>query len=171
MTTNCCFLLPFPRPTSQLPSRANSATYTCYNIRPRQAVSKAARMPHCTLLAVLGVTAQYNRSNGCCLLLAAPTAQAYLPAAQSSQLCNLLRWFDLIQHTAGAAAAGFQPVAVRLPAFVPLPPPAAAAPSSKPAASTAPSAASTATGQVGVTWLLPFHIPLCFVFLYILKNP
>jgi hypothetical protein len=74
--------------------------------------------------------------------------QSTLPAAQTNQSCNLLRWFDFIQHAAdaAAAAAGFAAVAVPLPAFVPLPPPAPA--SSKPAASAATSATSAATGQV-----------------------
>ncbi|KAF6263252.1 hypothetical protein COO60DRAFT_1624675 [Scenedesmus sp. NREL 46B-D3] len=72
-------------------------------------------------------------------------AVATLPAAQTNQSCNLLRWFDLIQHSADAAAAGFAAVAVPLPAFVPPPPPPA---SSKPAAYAATSATSSATGQV-----------------------
>eukprot|EP00882_Tetradesmus_deserticola_P026648 GHRQ01029414.1.p1 GENE.GHRQ01029414.1~~GHRQ01029414.1.p1 ORF type:complete len:190 (+),score=76.91 GHRQ01029414.1:163-732(+) len=72
-------------------------------------------------------------------------AVSSLPAAQTNQSCNLLRWFDLIQHTADTAAAGFSAVAVPLPAFVPLPPPPA---SSKPAASAATSATSAATAQV-----------------------
>ncbi|WIA21084.1 hypothetical protein OEZ85_005404 [Tetradesmus obliquus] len=75
-------------------------------------------------------------------------AVSTLPAAQTNQSCNLLRWFDLIQHTAGAAAAGFAAVAVPLPAFVPLPPPPPPA-SSKPAASTATSATSAAPAQGG----------------------
>ncbi|WIA41370.1 hypothetical protein OEZ86_004962 [Tetradesmus obliquus] len=74
-------------------------------------------------------------------------AVSTLPAAQTNQSCSLLRWFDLIQHTSGAAAAGFAAVAVPLPAFVPLPPPPPV--SSKPAASAATSATSAAPAQGG----------------------
>jgi hypothetical protein len=51
--------------------------------------------------------------------------QAVLPGAQVNQLCNLLRWFDYIQHTVGAAAGDILPqVPLPLPPYKAPPPPA-----------------------------------------------
>lgn len=66
-------------------------------------------------------------------------SQAKLPTAQYDSFCNLLRWYDLLQHTADSSKL-FSPVAIPLPAFVPPPPPAV---TTKTAKST--TAASTAT--------------------------
>lgn len=52
--------------------------------------------------------------------------QSKLPAAQYDSSCNLLRWFNLIQHTADSCKL-FTPVHIPLPAFVPPPPPAVSA--------------------------------------------
>lgn len=72
--------------------------------------------------------------------------QAELPPAQIDSLCNLLRWFDLMQHLTADAASGsgaaatFPFVTLPLPAYVPPPPPPPPA-----AAAAAASAASSAT--------------------------
>lgn len=60
--------------------------------------------------------------------------QAKFPAAQTLHFCNLLRWWDLLQHTADVKGL-YQPLAFAKPRFVAPLPPAAAAP--KAAAATA----------------------------------
>ncbi|GBF95548.1 hypothetical protein Rsub_08529 [Raphidocelis subcapitata] len=50
-------------------------------------------------------------------------AVAAMPPAQTDQFCSLLRWFDLLQHTADPAQAVFKHRALPLPRFVPPPPP------------------------------------------------
>jgi hypothetical protein len=73
-----------------------------------------------------------------------------MPSAQFDGFCNLLRWYDLMQHTADSCKL-FTPVAIPLPAFVPPPPPAA---STRPAKSTA------ATSAAPVSSLFPAYITL-----------
>ncbi|KAF8056858.1 Aimp1 [Scenedesmus sp. PABB004] len=69
-------------------------------------------------------------------------AVAALPGAQAGAFTNLLRWLDLLQHTADAGGE-FARVPIVLPAFVPPPPPPSAERASK-AGSAAPSGGSQA---------------------------
>jgi hypothetical protein len=91
----------------------------------------------------------------CCLTLPPHTStrfslslQANMPSAQFDGFCNLLRWYDLIQHTADSSKL-FTPVTIPLPAFVPPPPPAV---STRPAKSTAAASAAPVSG------LFPFSL-------------
>jgi hypothetical protein len=135
----------FKSRSCEFPAAAVVLKTGCFNAKMQGIAGAKVGMPSAVL--TLRLYAPHHRLFTLRLLLSA-AVQSTLPAAQTNQSCNLLRWFDLIQHSADAAAAGFAAVPVPLPVFVPLPPPPPA--SSKPAASAATSATSAATGQVRI---------------------